>query len=51
MIVEYYQNGTIKRELFDIGGISVKGVSEILDIGNVLYLGSYNDPYIGKLIL
>ena len=34
-----------------MGGVTVRGVSEILDTGNALYLGSYDAPFIGKLTL
>jgi hypothetical protein len=51
VIGEYYANGTAKRELYDMGGVNVPGVSEILDNGNVLYLGSYEASYIGMLDL
>lgn len=51
LIIEYDENGTILRELYDMGAKRVKSVSEIFDLGNVLYLGSYEHNFIGKLYL
>lgn len=50
MIMELDQEGKIVREFYDMGGDSIIGVSEVLDMGgDTLYLGSYETPYIGKL--
>lgn len=49
--MEYDEEGVLIRELYDIGGQSIVSVSEILDIGNILYLGSYEHSFIGKLQL
>ena len=49
--MEYDESGNIVRELYDMGGARIRAVSEILDFDNVLYLGSYEEPFIGKLDL
>ena len=51
LIVECDESGTVIRELYDMGGVNIPSVSEILDLNGVLYLGSYEETYIGKLDL
>ena len=51
LVMEYDESSNIVRELYDMGGIRIRAVSEILDFDNVLYLGSYEEPFIGKLDL
>ena len=51
LITEYDESGNIVRKLYDMGGVRIRAVSEILDFDNVLYLGSYEEPFIGKLDL
>ena len=52
MIIELDQEGKIVREFYDMGGDSIIGVSEVLDMGGgTLYLGSHEAPYIGKFKL
>ena len=52
MIMELDQKGKIVCEFYDMGGDSIIGVSEVLDMGgDTLYLGSYETPYIGKFKL
>lgn len=49
--MELDQEGHIVREFYDMGGDSIIAVSEVLDMGDTLYLGSYETSYIGKLTL
>ena len=49
LIVELGEDGKIRRSLHDPSG-SVVG-SEVEDIDGVLYLGSYYQPFLGKLDL
>lgn len=51
LIIECDESGTVMRELYDMGGVKIPSVSEILDLNGVLYLGSYDGNYIGKLDL
>ena len=48
--MELDQEGKIVREFYDMGGDSIIGVSEVLDMGgDTLYLGSYETPYIRQI--
>lgn len=49
MIVELDTNGSIIRSLQDVTGNTVPSVSEVEEVGSVLYLGSYSHPYLTKL--
>lgn len=50
MIVELDKNGKIIRVIRDTSApLNIESVSEILDRGNILYLGSFRAPYIGSL--
>ena len=51
MIMELDQEGQIIREFYDMGGDSIVAVSEVLDMGDTLYLGASDTTYIGKLKL
>ncbi|XP_071490565.1 adipocyte plasma membrane-associated protein-like isoform X1 [Diadema antillarum] len=49
LIVEVDQMGRIVRSLHDPSGKVVEAVSEVLDTGDTLYLGSYFSPFLVKL--
>lgn len=49
MIIELDQEGLIKRSLHDPTGEVVGSVSEVLDTGDALYLGSFHAPYLVKV--
>lgn len=49
LIIELDHNGNIVRSLHDPSGEKVKAVSEVLDIGHEIYLGSFFSPYMLKL--
>lgn len=52
LILELDRNGHITRSLKDPTGSVVPGhISEVYDDGNVLYLGSYQSSFLGKLEL
>ena len=51
MIVEYNEKGERVRGLYDPGAKNIFGVSEVLDTGSKLYLGSFNAPYVARLDL
>ena len=51
MIIEYSETGELLRSLHDQGGHTIYGVSEVLDVGSSLYLGSYDAPYLARLDL
>ena len=51
MIIEYNENGEKVRSLYDLNAHTIFGVSEVLDMGSTLYLGSYNAPYLAKIEL
>ena len=52
MIVELNKNGEIIRVLHDVSKpLKIESVSEVLDRGRSLYLGSFQAPYIGILNL
>ncbi len=51
MIIEYNENGDKIRGLYDLNGHTIEGVSEVLDKGKTLYLGSYRAPYLARLDL
>lgn len=41
----------MEEVLWDVDGKVIHQVSTILDMGDRLYLGSYSDPYLGRLDL
>ncbi|XP_072042327.1 adipocyte plasma membrane-associated protein-like [Amphiura filiformis] len=49
MIIELDQEGLIRRSLHDPTGEVVGSVSEVLDTGDALYLGSFSAPYLVKV--
>lgn len=49
MIIELSKDGEILRSLHDPTGEVVDTVSEVLDTGDALYLGSFKAPYLVKL--
>lgn len=49
MIIELDQDGNIVRSLHDPTGEVVSSVSEVLDTGDALYLGSFHAPYMVKV--
>ena len=50
MIIEYSEEGEKIRGLYDIGSYNLKyGVSEVLDAGTKLYLGSFDAPYLARM--
>lgn len=51
MIVEVDESGTILRSLHDPTGQVITAISEVEDDHGTLYLGSYNGPFLGKLLL
>ena len=51
LVVEYNDKGEIVRSLHDPTGKTIPSVSEVHDEDGILYLGSYNQPYLGKLDL
>ena len=51
ILVQFNNNGEIIRTLQDPSGAVVKTISEVHDHNGLLYIGSYNAPYLGKLDL
>ncbi|XP_030840953.1 adipocyte plasma membrane-associated protein [Strongylocentrotus purpuratus] len=51
LIIELNQKGEIVQSLHDPSGKVVPSVSEVLDTGDALYLGSYHSPFIVKVDL
>ena len=52
LLLELNENGQITRSFHDPTGSVIPGhISEVHDDGDVLYLGSYRSPFIGKLEL
>ncbi|XP_033127979.1 adipocyte plasma membrane-associated protein-like [Anneissia japonica] len=51
LIIEVDQNGEIIQSLHDPTGEVISSVSEVLDTGKELYLGSFGGPFIGRLNL
>ena len=51
MIIEYSEKGEMLRSLHDLGGHTIQGVSEVLDTGSSLYMGSFEAPYLARLDL
>lgn len=49
LIIELNQKGEIVQSLHDPTGKVAPSVSEVLDTGDALYLGSYHAPYLLKL--
>ncbi|XP_071832561.1 adipocyte plasma membrane-associated protein-like isoform X2 [Apostichopus japonicus] len=49
MIIELSKDGEIIRSFHDPTGEVIDSVSEVLDTGDALYLGSYKAPYLAKL--
>ncbi|XP_071511647.1 adipocyte plasma membrane-associated protein-like [Diadema antillarum] len=49
LIIELNQEGEIVQSLHDPTGNVVQSVSEVLDTGSALYLGSYHAPHLLKL--
>lgn len=49
LIIELNQKGEIVQSLHDPTGEIAPSVSEVLDTGDALYLGSYHAPYLLKL--
>lgn len=51
LIVEVNEEGQVIRSLHDPTGEVIPAVSEVEDKEGVLYLGSYNLPFMGRLYL
>ena len=51
LILHLNQNGEITESLHDPTGTKIPSVSEIEDKNGILYMGSYNLPYLSKLNL
>ncbi|XP_054763494.2 adipocyte plasma membrane-associated protein-like [Lytechinus pictus] len=51
LIIELNQKGEIVQSLHDPTGKVVPSVSEVLDTGDALYLGSYHSPFLVKVDL
>lgn len=51
MVVRLDEKGSIVHSLHDPTGKIIPAVSEVEDTGSVLYLGSYNLPFLSKLYL
>lgn len=51
MVVRLDEKGSIVQSLHDPSGKTIPAVSEVEDTGSVLYLGSYNLPFLSKLYL
>lgn len=49
LVVQLNEHGDIVRSLHDPSGSVLPCVSEVEDTGTVLYLGSYNLPFLSKL--
>ena len=49
--MEFAENGHIVQRLDDPTGAVVSYISEVLDTGSSLYLGSYTSPFLAKLSL
>ena len=49
LIVQFDDNGQIVQSLHDPTGKTISGVSEVLDMGPNLYLGSYNAPFLARV--
>jgi len=49
LLLELDQSGKVIRSLHDPRGKTIPAVSEVEDVGGVLYMGSYFSPFIGKL--
>lgn len=51
LVVELDKNGQIVRSLHDPTGTKIPAVSEVEDNDDVLYLGSFNLPYLSRVYL
>ena len=51
LVIHLNEEGEITKSLHDPTGSRIPAVSEIEDKDGILYMGSYNMPYIGKLNL
>ncbi|XP_030854750.1 adipocyte plasma membrane-associated protein isoform X1 [Strongylocentrotus purpuratus] len=51
LVMEFAEDGHIVRRLDDPTGAVVSYISEVLDTGSSLYLGSYTSPFLAKLSL
>ena len=51
LVVELNENGQIIRSLHDPAGVLFPSVSEVQEENGILYLGSSDRPFIGKLSL
>ena len=51
LVIELSETGDIKNSLHDAGGTVVSEVSEVHDEDGVLYMGSYQAPFLAKLKL
>lgn len=51
LIIELDSQGKIIRSLHDPRASVISSVSEVEDVNGVLYLGSFQAPFIGKLDL
>lgn len=49
MIIEYDEKGEKIRALYDLGADVISSVSEVLDLGSMLYLGSFEAPYLARI--
>uniref|UniRef100_A0A915KTP8 Strictosidine synthase conserved region domain-containing protein n=1 Tax=Romanomermis culicivorax TaxID=13658 RepID=A0A915KTP8_ROMCU len=50
LAVQLDKSGKIVSTLHDPKGSTIRGISEIADTGKALYFGSFNAPYIAKLV-
>ena len=51
LLVELDENGQITRSFHDPMASVIPSISEVHDDGDVLYFGSFNSPFVGKLVL
>ena len=49
MIMEFNEEGTVIQKLYDVNAHKIYAISEILDMGDHLYLGSFDAPYLARL--
>lgn len=51
LVAELHEGGVCSRSFHDPGGQVVPSVSEVLEHGGSLYLGSYRSPFLIRLDL
>ena len=47
--MEFNEEGTVIQKLYDVNAHKIYAISEILDMGDHLYLGSFDAPYLARL--